>query len=58
MSHLILVRHTQRGTEIDLPIVGARPYAVTLPFHLLIDTDGRVVEEWAVDLESAVVGNY
>ncbi len=44
--------------EIDLPIIGERPYAVTLPFHLLIDTDARTVEEWAVDLENAVVGSY
>ena len=44
--------------EIDVPGIGMRPYAVTLPFLLLIDTDGRVVEEWAVDLEGAVVGDY
>ena len=44
--------------EIDLPIVGERPYTVTLPFLLLIDTDGRVVEEWAVDLEGAAVASY
>ena len=44
--------------EIDLPGIGVRPYAVTLPFHLVVDTDGRVVEEWAVDLEGAVVGSY
>ena len=44
--------------EIDLPIIGEWPYAVTLPIHLLIDTDGRVVEEWAVDLDGAVVAGY
>ena len=44
--------------EIDLPVIGVRPYAVTLPFHLVIDTDGRIVEEWAVDLEGAVVASY
>ena len=44
--------------EIDIPIAGTLAYAVTLPIHLLIDTDGRTVEEWAVDLENAVVGNY
>ncbi len=44
--------------EIDLPIIGERPYAVTLPFHLLIDTATRTAEEWAVDLENAVVGSY
>ena len=44
--------------EIDLPIIGEWPYAVTLPIHLLIDTDGRTVEEWAVDLDAAVVASY
>ena len=44
--------------EIDLPIIGEWPYAVTLPFLLLIDTDGRVVEEWAVDLDAATVASY
>ena len=44
--------------DIDLPIVGERALAVTLPFHLLVDTDARAVEEWAVDLERAVVGSY
>ncbi len=44
--------------EIDLPIIGEQPYAVTLPFHLLIDTDARVVDEWAVDLEGAAVASY
>ena len=44
--------------EIDLPIIGTRTYAVTLPFHLLIDTDARAVEEWAVDLDGAAVGSY
>ncbi len=44
--------------EIDLPIIGVRAYAVTLPIHLLIDTATRTVEEWAVDLENAVVGSY
>ncbi len=44
--------------EIDLPIIGEHAYAVTLPFLLLIDTDARTVEEWAVDLEEAVVAGY
>ena len=44
--------------EIDLPIIGEWPYAVTLPIHLLIDTDGRTVEEWAVDLDKAAVASY
>ena len=44
--------------EIDLPIIGEWPYAVTLPFHLLIDTDGRTVEEWSVDLDNAAVASY
>ena len=44
--------------EIDLPVIGERPYAVTLPFQLLIDTDAKSVEEWAVDLEHAVVAGY
>ena len=44
--------------EVDLPLIGDRGYAVTLPFHLLIDTDAREVQEWAVDLENAVVGSY
>ena len=44
--------------DIDLPIVGERALAVTLPFHLLIETDDRDVEEWAVDLEHAVVAGY
>ena len=44
--------------EIDLPIIGEWPYAVTLPFHLLIDTDARTVEEWAVNLDNAVVASY
>lgn len=44
--------------EIDIPIAGTWAYAVTLPFHLLIDTDSRTVEEWAVDLENAAVGSY
>ena len=45
--------------EIDLPIIGGTwPYAVTLPIHLLIDTDGRTVKEWAVDLDNAAVASY
>ncbi len=44
--------------EIDLPIIGEHAYAVTLPFHLLFDTDARTVEEWAVDLDGAAVGSY
>ena len=44
--------------EIDVPGIGVRAYAVTLPFHLLIDTDGRVVGEWPIDLEGAAVASY
>ena len=44
--------------EIDLPIIGEWPYAVTLPFDLLIDTDGRTVEKWAVDLDNVAVASY
>lgn len=41
--------------EIDLPFVEAWPYAVTLPFHLLIDTDARAVQDWTADFENAAV---
>ena len=44
--------------EIDLPIVGAWPYAVTLPFHLLIDTDAQKVQEWTADFDNAAVASY
>ena len=44
--------------EIDLPIVGAWPYAVTLPFHLLIDTDAEKVQEWTADFDNAAVASY
>ena len=44
--------------EIDLPIVGAWPYAVTLPFHLLIDTDAEKVKEWTADFDNAAVASY
>lgn len=43
---------------IDLPVIKEQPYAVTLPFRLLIDTDARTVEQWAVDLEAATVASY
>ena len=44
--------------EIDLPIVGTWPYAVTLPFHLLIDTDAEKVQEWTADFDNAAVASY
>ena len=44
--------------EIDLPIVGAWPYAVTLPFHLVIDTDAEKVQEWTADFDNAAVASY
>lgn len=44
--------------EIDLPLIGERAFAVTLPFNLLIDTDARAVEEWGVDLANAAVASY
>ena len=44
--------------EIDLPIVGGWPYAVTLPFHLLIDTDAEKVQEWTADFDNAAVASY
>ena len=44
--------------EIDLPTVGAWPYAVTLPFHLLIDTDAEKVQEWTADFDNAAVASY
>ena len=44
--------------EIDLPIVGAWSYAVTLPFHLLIDTDAQKVQEWTADFDNAAVASY
>ena len=44
--------------EIDLPLVEAWPYAVTLPFHLLIDTDARTVQDWSADFDNAAVASY
>ena len=44
--------------EIDLPLVGEWPHAVTLPFHLLVDTDAQSVKEWTADFDNAVVANY
>ena len=44
--------------EIDLPLVEAWPYAVTLPFHLLIDTEARTVQDWSADFDNAAVANY
>ena len=44
--------------EIDLPLVEAWPYAVTLPFHLLIDTNARTVQDWSADFDNAAVANY
>ena len=44
--------------EIDLPLVEAWPYAVTLPFHLLIDTDARTVLDWSADFDNAAVASY
>ena len=44
--------------EIDLPLVEAWPYAVTLPFHLLIDTDARTVADWTADFDNAAVASY
>ena len=44
--------------EIDLPLVGAWQYAVTLPFHLLIDTDAEKIQEWTADFDNAAVASY
>ena len=44
--------------KIDLPIVEAWPYAVTLPFRLLIDTDARTVQDWTADFDNAAVASY
>ena len=44
--------------EIDLPLVEAWPYAVTLPFHLLIDTEARTVQDWSADFDNAAVASY
>ena len=44
--------------EIDLPLVEAWPYAVTLPFHLLIDTNARTVQDWSADFDNAAVASY
>ena len=44
--------------EIDLPLVEAWPYAVTLPFHLLIDTNARTVQDWTADFDNAAVASY
>ena len=44
--------------EIDLPIIGEWPYAVTLPIHLLIDTDAEKVQEWTADFDNAAVASY
>ena len=43
---------------IDLPIIGARPYTVTLAFYLVVDTDNRVVEAWWDGFEDAVVTDH
>ncbi len=44
--------------EIDLPLVGAWSFAVTLPFRLLIDTDARIVQNWTADFDNAAVASY
>ncbi len=44
--------------DIDLPLLEAWPYAVTLPFHLLIDTDSRTVQDWSADFDNAAVASY
>ncbi len=44
--------------EIELPFVDAWPYAVTLPFHLLVDTDARTVQDWKADFDNAAVANW
>ena len=44
--------------EIDLPLVGAWQYAVTLPFHLLIDTDAEKIQGWTADFDNAAVASY
>ena len=41
--------------EIDPPILAARTYTASLPFHLLIDTDVRAVQEWNADFGAAAV---
>ena len=41
--------------EIDPPILSALTYTATLPFHLLIDTDARTVQDTTVDFGSAAV---
>ena len=44
--------------EIDLPLLDAFPYAVTLPFHLMVDTDARTVQDWTADFGNAAVAAY
>ena len=44
--------------EIDLPLLDALPYAVTLPFHLIVDTDAPAVKDWTADFDNAVVAAY
>ena len=44
--------------EIAAAVVGTLPhlpYSLALPFHLLVDTDDRAVEEWSADFSNASV---
>lgn len=41
--------------EIDPPILAARTYTASLPFHLLINTDAHTVQEWSADFGAAAV---
>ena len=44
--------------EIDLPLLDTFPYAVTLPFHLMADTDARTVQDWTADFDNAAAAAY
>ena len=44
--------------EIDLPLLNTFPYAVTLPFHLMVDTDARTVQDWTADFDNAAAAAY
>lgn len=44
--------------EIDLPLLDTFPYAVTLPFHLMVDTDARTVQDWTADFDNAAAAAY
>ena len=44
------------AVDIDIPILGTKTYAASLPFALDVDTDAETVVRWAPDLLSARVG--